>query len=598
MDGAPNDRMLTLLSEGSAICNDAGRTDLAHALAIATARLRRPSTVVCIVGEYKQGKSEVVNALAGRPVCPVDDDIATATITVIAHGDAPAAFVHRTEGGERTVDPVEIADIAALVTETEDGSAPSGIDMVEVVMPSEALADGLALVDTPGVNALRHGDDRAVLDFLPYADGLILVTDASAELSPPELRFLDAARERCPAVLVALTKIDVYPEWRRIAELDTRHLAELGLADRLVAVSSALESSGEADDGLTGESGFMALRSAIDEHVVDPARRLGWSRAGDDLANALDRLRAAESARLDALDDPAAARQRLEELEAARAGVAQMRQASAKWLAALNDGMTDIRSQVDYRLRSSMRSRLQETDRRLTESRPDVVWEDLCEELRTALAEDAEGIFTVIREGTAEVAGRIGEMIAEETAGWDQGGAAAPRVEEIWAAQERELRSQGGNVLSGGLSVLRGGYSGMLMLGMLGQLAGIAALGAVTLGAGALFGVKQFRDERKRRTDQRRQEARTVLRGFLEEVQFELSARSQRALQEAHRSLRDEFGDRIQRLASEYATTAARLEDALSADADRRTELRAESIRRLEAIEALAGRLQRERPAS
>ncbi|MEK7425696.1 MAG: dynamin family protein, partial [Actinomycetota bacterium] len=54
-----------------------GRTDLAERASIAAARLKRPSTVVCVVGEFKQGKSSLINALLGQPVCPVDDDLAT-----------------------------------------------------------------------------------------------------------------------------------------------------------------------------------------------------------------------------------------------------------------------------------------------------------------------------------------------------------------------------------------------------------------------------------------------------------------------------------------------------------------------------------------
>ena len=34
-----------------------GRADLAERASVAAARLRRPATVVCVVGEFKQGKS-------------------------------------------------------------------------------------------------------------------------------------------------------------------------------------------------------------------------------------------------------------------------------------------------------------------------------------------------------------------------------------------------------------------------------------------------------------------------------------------------------------------------------------------------------------
>ena len=46
------------------------RPDLAQRATAAAARLKRPSTVVCVVGEFKQGKSSLVNGLLGRDDLP------------------------------------------------------------------------------------------------------------------------------------------------------------------------------------------------------------------------------------------------------------------------------------------------------------------------------------------------------------------------------------------------------------------------------------------------------------------------------------------------------------------------------------------------
>ena len=59
---------------------------------------------------------------------------------------------------------------------------------------------------------------------LASADALLFVTDASAELSSSELEFLEQASQRCPTVIAALTKTDLYPEWRRVHALDQQRL--------------------------------------------------------------------------------------------------------------------------------------------------------------------------------------------------------------------------------------------------------------------------------------------------------------------------------------------------------------------------------------
>ena len=45
---------------------------------------------------------------------------------------------------------------------------------------------------------------------LEDVDGVLFVTDCSEELTAPEIAYLAAARERCPAVVCVMTKLDLY----------------------------------------------------------------------------------------------------------------------------------------------------------------------------------------------------------------------------------------------------------------------------------------------------------------------------------------------------------------------------------------------------
>src|SRR6266545_1912668 len=69
------------------------RPDLASRLVITRKRLLDPAFHVFVVGEFKQGKSSLVNALLNAPVCPVDDDIATSAPTAVRYGEEPKAAV-------------------------------------------------------------------------------------------------------------------------------------------------------------------------------------------------------------------------------------------------------------------------------------------------------------------------------------------------------------------------------------------------------------------------------------------------------------------------------------------------------------------------
>src|SRR5687768_15942675 len=113
-----SEEVATAIAQLIPLLQAADRADLADRCTAAAARLRRPSTIVCVVGEFKQGKSSLVNGLLGKDVCPVDDDLATAAITLIREGDPPKAIARRrTEEGEAVNEVVPIEDLVQWASE-------------------------------------------------------------------------------------------------------------------------------------------------------------------------------------------------------------------------------------------------------------------------------------------------------------------------------------------------------------------------------------------------------------------------------------------------------------------------------------------------
>ncbi|MDQ1370916.1 MAG: hypothetical protein QOF20_3269, partial [Acidimicrobiaceae bacterium] len=81
--------LLVLIAEIEQACADAGRADLAGQLALRRARVAEPDVAVVVAGDYKAGKSSLVNALVGADICPVDEDVATAVPTLVRYAPEP-----------------------------------------------------------------------------------------------------------------------------------------------------------------------------------------------------------------------------------------------------------------------------------------------------------------------------------------------------------------------------------------------------------------------------------------------------------------------------------------------------------------------------
>jgi hypothetical protein len=571
-----------VLTEVMTACESFGRPDLLERVRFAQARLARPSTLVCVVGEYKQGKSMLVNALVGRDVCPVDDDAATVAFTAVLAAEAPTARVHRTVDGASRIEEVAFDDAAALVSERGSPEERAGLDLVELAVPSDVLPEGLTLVDTPGVGGLLDQHASATLRFLRLADAVIFVTDASQELTAPEVAFLERARSNCADVVVVVTKIDLYPAWSKIVNLDREHLRERGLDIEPVAVSAAAHVAGRDRRliELEVESGIPRLRDHLVHSVMEGARERAREHATTEARWAVQRLREPLAAELTALDDPDRAGEVAERLRAAEQQLAALQAGGARWSTVLNDGFTDLRSDVDHRLRSQIRIVLAELDERIETLDPAESWDDLSRWLQGRLAAIVDELVADIADRAEAVNEQIaGLLLADSPPSLDLGGSTALGVDEIWGSTERSLKARKSGFVASGLTALRGGSSGTILLGMVARFAGIALATPVSLGVAVAFGVKQVTDVRKQALGRRRQEARAVARRFVEEVSVEAGERTRRLVQDVHRRIRDGYADQLREMMRSTSAAVASLRASSEADdaaqRERSTRLRA-----------------------
>src|SRR6266487_1430344 len=156
-------------------------------------------------------------------------------------------------------------------------------------------------------------------DALPIsmADAVLFVTDASQELTRTEVDFLRRARDLCDTVVCVLTKIDFYPAWRTIRQLDERHLADAGGVP-LMAVSSSLRARAVKtnDTALNGESGFGELVSFVNERVAAGGAATVAAEAAAEVAAVCQQMEMQFDAERAALADPEAAKRVIGELTA------------------------------------------------------------------------------------------------------------------------------------------------------------------------------------------------------------------------------------------------------------------------------------------
>jgi hypothetical protein len=549
------------------------RDDLVGRATAAGARLHRPSTIVCVVGEFKQGKSSLVNGLLGADVCPVDDDLATSAITLVRYDAEPAAVVRRRVGDEQVTEQIPVDDLDSWVSERGNPANRKQVERVDITAPSAILRQGLTLVDTPGMGGLGAGHAAATLAFLPFADGLVFVSDASAELSAPEVAFLRRAVELCPTVLFAQTKTDLYPEWQRIVDINRGHLTAEGVQVPVVGVSSVLRSEalGRRDRDLNARSRFPVLIDALGTGIVQPAKATAEERSKSDIRGITGLVRSALGDEKHLLADPSAVDRALRELGQANERLEHLRGPGAKWSVLVGDRVADLSNEVGHRFRGGMRTISRAMDELIEDLGTGEQWDAMVREMQAQVAEEVTRVFVALEGARTAIHAEVDELLQDEhlllptVPGRP---ADVVDVAELWQGKPlddpTEARKQ---KLAGGLTGLRGAQGGVIMFGMMGQFlpaaaATLLASNPVLLGAGVLFGGLQLSEDRKRKVAMRRQTARQQVRQFLDDVQFEVTNEMTQMLRDLQRDLRDEFGDRLAELQRTFVDTAQRAQRA------------------------------------
>ena len=545
-----------------ALADARGRDDLAERLRVIADRVARTDTVVCVVGEFKKGKSALINALIGSDVCPVDDDLATMAVTVVRHSTEPGAVVRRRDAGELIVEAIPADEAGRWVAERDGDERRAGVELVEVGLPNEFLGRGIALVDTPGVGGLNAAHAAATLAFLPSADALVFVTDASTELSGPELEFLASARSAGPPILVAVTKVDIYPAWRRIVDIDAGRLEALGLADAPYPLSSVLRAHALAtgDDELETESGYPVFARALADDAVGRARAGALATAVRAVVPVLDQLREPLAAEQAVLDHPETAEALTADLRAARARLAALADADASWSVRLEDEYTSLRSRTGFAFQARMRQLQRTLQDDIDKIDPAREWPAVSQRIQAETAAAVRAAFLEATDGAAAIQATIARLLADEASALEGVGTGVSfDVATLWQGGPTfEGRTRQGVMAS--LGMVGGATVGVEMLGMLGTLLGAAVVGPAAIGVAAVFGGKEVLDSRRRQLADRRQQARSFLGTFLEEVRFEAEGRLVSLLDDLQRQMRARFADRIGELRRTVAETADALE--------------------------------------
>lgn len=179
--------------------------------------------IVPLVGEFSAGKTTLVNALTNSKALECASKPTTATIyTIHFASDSCKAIIHNLDGTT-----CEVSEISEL---KNDGLKDAAV--VDVYDTSRSVPESIVIVDTPGLSSQDIKHRQTLVDFLPNADAVILVSDINQQITRSLSDF---------AKTIALSKRPIYLAF---TQCDTKAEEDVRLAKEYLLKHTELSLSG------------------------------------------------------------------------------------------------------------------------------------------------------------------------------------------------------------------------------------------------------------------------------------------------------------------------------------------------------------------
>ncbi|MDY7226810.1 dynamin family protein [Hyalangium rubrum] len=246
-------------------------------------RFQQNRFLLLIVGDFKSGKSTLVNALVGRPVCPVKATPRTAKVTRLTATEADGVErvdIHFIE--DRPSERVQLGEVPLDELVAVGGSRSNDVQMVDVfIRPGDTLLrHPVRLVDTPGLGSSNEEHSKITRDYMQHTDALVVVFSASKPFSDSERDFLLTFRQLLDRAVFVVNQIDRVSDDERDEVLGhIRH----GLKEDVLGADAAdpvllpvasrraldlLKEGANYDDEALIKTGLPAIVDAIEHHLA------------------------------------------------------------------------------------------------------------------------------------------------------------------------------------------------------------------------------------------------------------------------------------------------------------------------------------------
>lgn len=225
---------------------------------------------IVVMGQFKRGKTSLINALIGCDLLPVAVVPLTSIATILTYGEILKITVCFNNGECMEIPLEKLGD---YVTEKGNPKNVKDVSEVYITYPSSYLKDGVRLIDTPGVGSVYQHNTDVAYQYLPKSDAVFFLVSVDQPMSRNELDFLNDVKEYSSKIFFLLNKKDYLSEGelRESIEFIKNVLSEIYESPKIYPISAKLALSGikSNDDKIIKESGIKEFLTDLNKFLME-----------------------------------------------------------------------------------------------------------------------------------------------------------------------------------------------------------------------------------------------------------------------------------------------------------------------------------------
>lgn len=586
-------KILQLFDQTISIAKNQKDNNLEKYLQEAKSYLHEEKIYVVVCGEFKQGKSSLINAFIDeKNLFPVDVRVTTNLISTITYGKEEKITVILGDIGQGKPKQITRDEIPNYVTEQQNKGNYKNARMLIIESPNPHLKEGLVLVDTPGTGSLNSEHTALTYSFIPNADVILFVSDIQSPLKEEDLKFIDERiLPHCQNIIFVVTKIDAIVNYQTIVNSNQEKIFNLLQSKNIFSEEiSIIPVSSKAkqdylqyqDEEDLQESHFPELQEKVWSIVKEKRGQILLLKALTQLGRSLTQIKLPLEIEWQSYQEEN--KEELnrweEEIKQTQKQLQDLLQNNAQWQTDLRDGMKLLRIDVQNKFQNEF----VKIQRKSNQYLDNPTFLNNPQQIASLLESDIEGMIVELgKELNLNASNLYGEIEQKSNLNFSPFVARSLDVERVnikfepiqikTGIVEKAATLGRTGMFNAGAGAFVGGLLGAIAGGAIGILSGgIATIPAAILGSqwGAYLGgiagstrgaIEGFKEVTKLDQSLVKQEITKVIKELLEDTQRLSRQALDKQIEVLEKLMRDELTSQIKRQKESYDKTLRSLQD-------------------------------------